>query len=103
MRPGSNLSQVILPANVEAGISEYNEPAIVNTGAQQRRSEIEIFDLKTLNIIAPVQMIRNYQNGKYVSFSFDKSVRIRINNVRGKNAAVSGIFLISLISSLKQY
>ncbi len=67
---------------------------------QDRRSEIEIFDLKTLNIIAPVQMIRNYENGKYISFSFDKSVRIRINHVRGKNAAVSGIFFDN-ISSLK--
>ena len=59
---------------------------------QNRRSAIEIFDLQTLNIIAPVQMVRNYENGKYVSFSFDKPVRIRINHVRGKNAAVSGIF-----------
>jgi hypothetical protein len=38
-----------LAGNVEAGISEYNEPAIVNTGAQHRRSKTEIFDLKALN------------------------------------------------------
>jgi alpha-L-rhamnosidase len=38
-----------LAGNVEAGISEYNEPAIVNTGAQHRRGETEIFDLKALN------------------------------------------------------
>ena len=59
---------------------------------QNRRSAIEIFDLETLNIIAPVEMIRNYDQGKYVRFSFNKSVRIRINHVRGKNAALSGIF-----------
>ncbi len=59
---------------------------------QDRRSAIEIFDLETLNIIAPVEMIRHYEQGKYVSFSFNRSVRIRINHVRGKNAAVSGIF-----------
>lgn len=59
---------------------------------QDRRSAIEIFDLETLNIIAPVEMIRHYEQGKYVSFTFNKSVRIRINHVRGKNAAVSGIF-----------
>lgn len=59
---------------------------------QDRRSAIEIFDLKTLNIIAPVEMVRHYEQGKYVTFTFDKPVRIRINHVRGKNAAVSGIF-----------
>lgn len=59
---------------------------------QDRRSSIEIFDLETLNIIAPVAMIRDYGQGKYISFSFNKSVRIRINHVRGKNAALSGIF-----------
>jgi len=59
---------------------------------KNRRSAIEIFDLKTLNIIAPVQMVKHYENGKYISFSFDKSIRIRVNQVRGANAAVSGIF-----------
>ncbi len=59
---------------------------------QDRRSAIELFDLKTLNIIAPVEIVRNYEEGKYVTFSFNQSVRIRINHVRGKNAAVSGIF-----------
>ena len=30
--------------------------------------------------------------GKYLSFNFDQSVRLRINHVRGKNAVLSGIF-----------
>jgi len=59
---------------------------------KDRRSAIEIFDLETLNIIAPVQMVRHYEQGKYVSFTFNKSIRIRVNQVRGQNAAVSGIF-----------
>ncbi|MGV8879178.1 MAG: alpha-L-rhamnosidase C-terminal domain-containing protein [Sphingobacteriaceae bacterium] len=59
---------------------------------QNRRSAIEIFDLETLNILAPVAMVRHYEKGKYLGFSFNKSVRIRINHVRGKNAALSGIF-----------
>jgi hypothetical protein len=57
-----------------------------------RRSAIEIFDLETLNIMAPVQMIRQYENGKYMSFVVDRSIRIRINQVRGENAAISGLF-----------
>lgn len=57
-----------------------------------RRSAIEIFDLKTKKLLAPVHMIRDYSEGKYVTYLFDRSVRIRINQVRGSNAAVSGIF-----------
>lgn len=59
---------------------------------QNRRSAIEIFDLETLNIIAPVELIQNYEQGKYIRLAFNRSVRIRINHVRGKNAAVSGLF-----------
>lgn len=59
---------------------------------QQRRSAIEIFDLETLRLVAPVAMVRHYERGKYVTFTFNKSVRIRIDQVRGKNAAVSGLF-----------
>lgn len=59
---------------------------------QDRRSAVEIFDPKTLNILAPVGIVRNYGQGKYFSFNFDQSVRVRINHVRGKNAAVSGLF-----------
>jgi len=62
---------------------------------KDRRSAIEIFDLSSLNIIAPVQLVDHYEQGKYISFSFDRPVRIRINQVRGKNAALSGIFFDS--------
>jgi hypothetical protein len=64
----------------------------VDRDRQQRRSAIEIFDLETLRLVAPVAMVRHYEQGKYVTFTFNKSVRIRIDQVRGKNAAVSGLF-----------
>jgi hypothetical protein len=57
-----------------------------------RRSAVELFDLKTLKLLAPVQLIRDYQNGKYLFFDYSGSLRIRINHVRGKNAALSAIF-----------
>ena len=61
---------------------KYNHPYklsmyFLDWDKENRRSVIEIFDLQTLNIIAPVAMVRDYEHGKYVSFSFDKSVRIR--------------------------
>ncbi len=60
-----------------------------------RRSAVEIHDLNTLKLLAPVQEIHNYQKGKYLVFDFDRSVRIRVNHIRGQNAAVSGIFFDS--------
>ena len=64
----------------------------VDWDTSERRSAIEIFDLKNKKLLAPVYMVRNYSGGKYVTFEFDRSVRIRINHVRGANAALSGMF-----------
>ena len=57
-----------------------------------RRSAFEIFDLRTKELLAPVYMVRDYGEGKYVTFEASGSVRIRICQVRGPNAACSGIF-----------
>jgi alpha-L-rhamnosidase len=57
-----------------------------------RNSAIEIFDLKTLNLLAPVQMVKSYQHGKYLVFNYSGSIRLRVNQVRGENAAISGLF-----------
>ena len=60
--------------------------------AQNRRSAIEVFDYSTRELLLPVYMVRNYEKGKYITYTFDRPVRIRINHVRGANAALSGIF-----------
>ncbi|HEX8545737.1 MAG TPA: hypothetical protein VF691_02185, partial [Cytophagaceae bacterium] len=60
-----------------------------------RRSTVEIYDLKTLKLLAPVQLLKNYRKGKYLIFDYQGSLRIRINHVRGENAALSGIFFDS--------
>jgi hypothetical protein len=57
-----------------------------------RRSAVEIFDLETLKLVAPVQLIKDYQNGKYLVFNYSGSLRIRVNHVRGENAVLCGIF-----------
>ena len=57
-----------------------------------RRTAMEMFDLQTKKLIAPVKIIANYDKGIYLVFRYNKSVRFRINQVRGINAALSGIF-----------
>jgi hypothetical protein len=64
----------------------------VDWDRQGRRSEVEVFDLETKKLLMPVYMVRDYAEGKYVTFEFDRSVTIRINQVRGKDTVLSGIF-----------
>ncbi len=64
----------------------------VDWDRQNRRTAIEVFDLDNKNLLMPVYMVRDYAQGKYVTYRFDRPVRIRINQVRGVNAALSGIF-----------
>jgi alpha-L-rhamnosidase len=63
---------------------------------EARRSAIEIYDAKTLTLLAPVQMVKNYQNGRYLVFKYSGSIRLRIDQVRGPNAAISGLFFDSV-------
>jgi len=56
------------------------------------RTAVEIFDLQTRELIAPVQVIRDYSQGKYLIYRYNKPVRFRINHVRGPNASLSGLF-----------
>lgn len=51
-----------------------------------------MFDLQTKNLVAPVKIVRDYIGGKYLVFKYTKSVRFRIDQVRGVNAVLSGIF-----------
>lgn len=59
---------------------------------KDRRSAIEVFDLHTKELLMPVYMVRDYAEGKYVTFPIDRAVRIRINQVRGVNAVCSALF-----------
>ena len=53
---------------------------------------VEMFDRQTMQRLAPVQMVRDFAGGKYLIYRCDKSVRFRIDYVRGDNATLSGVF-----------
>ncbi len=59
---------------------------------QKRKVQVEVFDLNTLKLLAPVQVVDHFQKGKYLRFTCNKPVRIRINMINEPNAALSGIF-----------
>ena len=56
------------------------------------RMAVEMMDAATLNLIAPVKIVRNHSGGTYLVFSYKKSVKFRIDKVRGGNISLSGIF-----------
>lgn len=57
-----------------------------------RRQAIEIFDLDTLKRITEVRLVQDFSKGKYMVYQCDRSIRVRINQVRGKNAVLNGMF-----------
>ena len=77
---------------------KLNEPYqvalyMVDWEKEGRRSAIEIFDLYNKAILMPVKEVNNYQDGKYIVIKVDRSIRIRINQVRGSNASLSALFI----------
>ena len=40
----------------------------------------------------PVRFVENYGEGRYVILQLDRPVRLRVDQVRGTNASLSGIF-----------
>jgi len=57
-----------------------------------RRTAVEMFDLETRRLIAPIRIVRDYTEGKYLTYRYHRPVRFRINHVRGPNAVLNGIF-----------
>ncbi|MES2826940.1 MAG: alpha-L-rhamnosidase C-terminal domain-containing protein [Bacteroidota bacterium] len=64
----------------------------VDWDMNERQIGVEMFDAATSKLIAPVQIVRNSTKGTYLTFTYDKSAKFRINHVRGSNAVLSGIF-----------
>jgi hypothetical protein len=57
-----------------------------------RQIGVEMFDANTLNLIAPVKIVKNCQGGAYLIYSYNKSAKFRFDILRGDNAVLSGIF-----------
>ena len=58
----------------------------------KRTSAVEMFDLKSKKLISPLKIVSDFKGGKYLIFSYHRACRFRINQVRGENAVLSGIF-----------
>ena len=57
-----------------------------------RRQAVDLFDESSLRLVAPTKIVRDFRGGKYLIYSYDRSARFRIYQVRGENAVLNGIF-----------
>lgn len=64
----------------------------VDWDLNEREIGVEMFDASTSRLIAPVKIVKNSGKGTYLTFSYNKSAKFRINHVRGSYAVLSGIF-----------
>ncbi len=62
------------------------------TKGMDRNQSIEVFDLETMNRIAPLTRVNDMKGGVYIVYSYDKSMRIRCNHIRGDNAVYNALF-----------
>ena len=60
-----------------------------NQGSSQA---VEILDGETMQLLAPVSMVKNHAKGVYLVFECDRSVKFRFNKIRGSIVTISGIF-----------
>jgi hypothetical protein len=66
---------------------------MVDWEKEGRRSAVEVFNLNNKALLMAVHQVKDYQNGKYIILKADRSIRIRINQVRGSNASLSALFI----------
>ncbi|MBP1588357.1 MAG: hypothetical protein ILO53_08180 [Clostridia bacterium] len=58
---------------------------------EEKRLAVEMFDLKTRELVAPAKMLLNYEEGVYMVYAYNRSCRFRVNHVRGSHASLTGI------------
>ncbi|MCP4313094.1 MAG: hypothetical protein GY790_17685 [Bacteroidetes bacterium] len=90
--PLATLQTMTVDIRMDEGKSHQIALYFLDWDEAGRRVAVEMFDLNSKRLLAPVQVVRDFAGGKYLIYSYDGPVRFRINHVRGPNATLSGIF-----------
>jgi len=89
----SNNDQTMTVTISTTGAKDYQIALyFVDWDKQGRRQAVEMFDAKTLKLVAPVKIASDFWDGKYLVYSYDHPAKFRINKVRGDTVTLSGIF-----------
>ena len=79
---------VVVKPNTKYRLALY----VLGWNRPEQRQVVEVFDLATLKLVAPVQLVRDFGEGKYLVYGCDRSVRLRIDHVRNGNPVLNGLF-----------
>ena len=72
---------VVVKPNTKYRLALY----VLDWNQRDQRQAVEVLDLATLKLAAPIEMVRDFAEGKYLIYQCDRSVRLRINHVRNGN------------------
>ena len=83
-----------MPFTINTTGTNYYQVALyfVDWDNKNRQLAVEMLDANTLDLISPERVSTNFYGGKYLVYTYNKSVRFRFDQVRGDNAVLSGIF-----------
>ena len=56
------------------------------------RLAVEMMDAETLELVAPVKIVKDFSGGAYLVYSYNRPVKFRIDKIRGDIISLSGIF-----------
>ena len=89
----SNTDQTMTVTIGIAGRREYQVALyFVDWEDRGARQAVEMFDADTLKMVAPVKIVDGFAGGRYVVYAYDKSVKFRIERIRGDLVTLSGLF-----------
>jgi alpha-L-rhamnosidase len=81
-----------IDVTVAPGVKFQLAMYFVDWDSVTRELAVEIFDLESRKLVAPEQMIKDFHAGTYLVYECDRSVRIRVAQILGANAVLSGLF-----------
>lgn len=65
---------------------------VIDWDRQNRQQVVEVFDLRTLKLVAPVRLVEEFAEGKYLLYQCDRAVRLRFDHLHGDNAVLNAVF-----------
>jgi hypothetical protein len=88
-----NVQVAPLPPNATYQFSFY----FADYDARGRRQTVQLMDLVTLNVISePVLVGPDFTGGVWLVWQYSRSIRIRMNGIRGDNAVLSAVLFDSV-------
>ncbi len=84
----AGILEIKMKADHEFQVALY----MVDWEHKSRRMTVEMFDSKTLKLVAPVRLISDFSAGKYLVYRYDRSCEFRLVGVRGPDMPISAIF-----------